>query len=378
MKSTFGWKSLLALVAALAIVVSASTSVSAERGKPAPGRGRQPVALAGVISAIATNDQGSLITLDRKDKDSVKVQVMVQVTSDTRIVPAGATPEVGDHAVVVAEKPANEGDPLVAKVLNLAKRALPGVPKEKAVLHVCGTITVLPIDDPHDGTWTVTVATTATPYDLIVTADTEITPKDATPAVGGAVCAEARQTDAGWLALKIHLTQVKPGEGKGEHKAIVIRGKIVDPLPDNRSGDWTLVVAVEGAANQSILVTKDTKIEGELAVDALVVVVAKKTTDAAGVETLVAEAIKIVPVTPREPKVKDIVRVKGVVTKATADAWTIAPKDGADIVVGISAATKIVGLPKGEVPATGRKVEGLAVRATDGSLVAWLLRVEKD
>ena len=365
-------KTVLALVAALVVVAGAASSVSAEHGKPPPGRGGPQISVHGVISAIDGNDQGSLITLHRDDGD-----VQVQVTAGTRIVPPGATPAVGDTARVVAQKPKQAGDPLLAVILNLADGPRqPGDPPTEPRKHVCGTIAALPAD-PHDGTWTVSVPKVAD-YALIVTADTAITPPDATPQVGGGVCFEARQTDQGWLALSIHLNaRPEPGRGMPGPKMLVIHGTVVGPLPADRSGDWTLELAVAGAENQLILVTKDTRIAGDLAEGAKVMVHAHRVADAAGTRTLVADKIAVGNGTPGQPKVKDVVRIEGVVKAATDTAWTITTDDSTDVEVGITADTAIVGLAAGESP-VGREVKGMARRAEDGSLVALIVRLDHD
>jgi len=371
MTSKLTLKTLLAVVAALVVVGAASRSVAAEHGKPNPGHGGQRITVTGVISAIETNDQGTLITLHRGDAD-----VRLQVTSDTRIVPPGATPAIGDTVHAVAQKAKTPGEPLVAVVLNLAAgQRGPDDPATPPNKRVCGTIAALPAD-PLNGTWTVTVPNVAA-YQLIVDADTKITPQDAAPEVGGALCFQARQTDLGWLALSIHLdAKAKPGGDKHGSKALVIHGTVVGPLPEDRSGDWTLDLAIEGADNQLILVTKDTQIAGELVAGAKVVVHAQWVTDAVGGRTLVAEKIAVCDDSPDTPKAQSAVRIKGLVKSVAEAAWTITAKDG-DIVVGITADTKIIGLAAGEDP-VGRKVEARALRAADGTLVAHMLRIEKD
>jgi len=298
------------------------------------------------------------------------------LTATTRIEPSGATPAVGDQARAVVQKPKAEGDPLRAVVLVLGGGPKPpGEPKDPNAVHGCGTITALPAD-PFLGAWTISVPNVAD-YNLTVTAYTKISPKDATPALNGMACFKAQPTDAGLVAKNIDLEpKHEPGEGKPEHKGIVVRGTVADPLPGDRSGDWTLTVAVEGAPNQTVLVTKDTEIHGDLAVGAVVVVHARQVTDAAGAQTLVADEIHVGPdMPPPAGQPGRPVRFEGEVKAASDTQWTITPRHGADIVVGISADTKIVGLASDADP-VGKEVEGQAQRAADGSLVARMIRVK--
>jgi hypothetical protein len=73
------------------------------------------------------------------------------------------------------------------------------------------------------------------------------------------------------------------------------------------------------------------------------------------------------------------VKFEGTVTEVSDDgkAWTIAAEEDGDLVVTIDENTAIVGLAAGESP-VDRRVEGRAVRQADGTLLAKVLRVERD
>ena len=372
MKLLLGGKLLPAVALAVLLVGGAWSTAVAEQGQPNQGRARQQVVLAGVIHAIEDTEAGRLLTLQKAGAPDVQVLV----TDETRIVPPTASPELGDVARAIVQKPAGRAAVPVAMVLNLAKGArLPQGPQEPRQKHVCGVISGLP-DDVHDGLWTVAVPSVAD-YELIVTPDTRITPTDATPAVGDAVCFVARQATEGWLAVTIHLDpRPTPGEPRRERKTVVVQGTVA-ALPEDRSADWVLTVAVAGAQDQDVLVTAMTMVDGELAIGARVVLQAEWVVDPVGTgRTLVAKRIKVLP-EPAKRHLAAAVRFQGLVTAAEESSWTVELEDGTQITVGLDARTAVIGLAAGDSP-VGRRVEGSATRAADGSLLARILRLQSD
>lgn len=378
MKRALALRLFVAAACALALAVGAQKAASAQGRGPAPGAGQRTMALAGVVSDVEARENGDLVvTLGRQGREDARFLV----TGETRVVPSGETPEVGDAARAVVRVERGEGaDRIpVAVTLNLAGEARPPQPgRERIAVRLHGTIAALP-DDPHDGVWTVTVPGVAD-CDLLVDRDTKITPPDVAPEVGQEIAFTARQTEQGWLALAI---QLEPRAGLGEGRTprpamVVLRGTVAD-LPEDRSGEWTLVVAVAGGADRSVLVTPDTVVDGELAVGAGVVVQAQARIEADGSRALVAKHIKVVEHAPAPIRDREPVRIVGMVTSVADDgsAWTIAPESGDPIVVAIDADTRIVGLAEGESP-VGRQVRGSARQLDDGTLLARVLQVKAD
>ncbi len=292
MSGRLNMRSWLALAMALTMAIGAVSAVSAEKGKGGPGGrpgpGGKQMVLHGIIAAI----DGDVITLRQADGTDVQMAMSEQ----TRIAPRGVTPQVGMKAQAVLRKPATEGDPLLLVVLVLVDQPKsPGEPRLGPPVHGCGTITALPeTTDPSAspwlGLWTIRVPEVAE-YSLLVTEETRIGPPDAEPQVGARACFTARQSEDGLVAQTIGLVPQGKGPGhKGTPRWIVLRGSIVT-LPDDQTFPWDLVVAVPGASDQTVTVTQETQIRGQLAVGVAVVIHAQQVTDAAGTVTLVAKTI---------------------------------------------------------------------------------------
>ncbi len=289
MNIRFSLRSLLALSMALALATVAVGAVSAEKGKGGPGTrpgpGGRHIVLHGVIAAI----DGDLITLRQADGSEVGFTLDEQ----TRIVPPGATPQVGMKAQVVARKPKVEGEQLVAVSLVLVDRpGSPGEPRLGPPVHGCGIIEALPeVADPAAGGWLgqwVISAPGVAQYSLLVTAETRMAPPDVTPAVGAQACFTARQGQDGLVAQSIQLaTPGRDDARKGKERLVVLRGTVAT-LPEHLTPPWTLDVAVLGAGSVAVTVTEDTEIRGELAVGAPVLVHARRATDESGSELLMA------------------------------------------------------------------------------------------
>jgi hypothetical protein len=207
--------------------------------------------------------------------------------------PDGTAPEVGLQARAVVERPAAEGDPYTAVLLELTARRIPDTrPTAMPPVVGCGTITALP-DVPPIGTWTIDVPVAGS-YDLAVTADTRIAPRGATPQVDEKACFKATQTAGGLVARTIEL---KPRslarDTRPVRKVVLLGGTVVGLLPEDRSGDWTLIIANDKGDQTEIGVTSATRIVGEPADGVRVTVRATRMTDAAGVVTLVADKIVV-------------------------------------------------------------------------------------
>jgi hypothetical protein len=361
---------LLAVVAAPGIMAHADDGHGHDHGK-----GQRQLVISGIITNITSTLSGQLLTIDRGGHDGDHAaSAQVQVSSTTKIVPAGTVPAVGLKVHAVVTGPSSGG---VYSALQLVFGDGRGHDGQKHELHACGTIATLPAD-PLNGEWTLTVSDIAT-YKFTVNGDTHISPAGTTPAVGQMACFEAAQTTTGWVAKSVELKV--PHAGGGEHHGVEIEG-VIKTLPDDRSGDWTLVVTVDGGSDVSILVNKDTVINGTLAVGAQVSVKAEKHTDSAGTETLVALKVEVEDSGEHghgggDHSKSGIVHVEGTVTAVSADGktWTLTD-EGKTTTVVLNDSTKIVGLADGQSP-LNLKVEGIVAQQTDGTLLAVLLKVDK-
>jgi hypothetical protein len=371
MQMRLGFKFLLAALALLACSIAVPA-----RADEALDKGNRRLVVEGSIIAVLRSDAGRVLTIDRGDVDDDPADdVRIQLTAVTKIVP-------------------NDGEVVVG--LEVKAILLPALPDELAVaaqlilkddddddeeddrrrkMHACGTIATLPTD-PHNGTWTVTVKDIGD-FSFLVNADTELKPDGATPAVGDRACFEAHQTDSGWLAEEVELKDQDEDDDHGHHARRVELNGIIKTLPDDRSGEWDLVLTLAGRGDVTIHVDQDTEIEGDLAVGAHVGVRAEVEVDNGGNESYLAERIKLLGEKGGgHDKAPKSVHIEGTVTAVSSDGttWTL-DDEGTIIMLTVTLDTWVRGLLPGQSP-VGRHVEGVAKRQADGSLVAKLLTIE--
>jgi hypothetical protein len=319
-----------------------------------------------VLAGQAANVQPDEFTLVRKDKEDLTV-LLVEAT---KVLPDGATLADGDRVRVVAQKPAGDTAELEALVVQIVREESkpPDQPRPRP-RQVCGVIKTLP-DTPPVGTWTVAVPAVGD-FAFTVNDETEIRPEDKAPGVGDRACVDAQQQDDGsWLAIRIAL-QPRASLGRGEQRVIVLHGTEVGApgteLP------WTLTVALKEGSQKQVQVTADTKVTGQLADGARLMVQAVWRTDASGTKGLVATHIVVPAIEQGQRPAPRSVRIKGVIETFGDTSWTITLEDGSSLSVAVDAHTTIVGTPE-----VTRSVEGRALRQADGTLLAKVLRVECD
>jgi hypothetical protein len=369
---TVGLKSLLALAALATLAIVTGLPARADSSQ---GHGHRRMVVHGVITEVEASLTGTLLTIDRGEADDdAEDDVSVRLTLETRIVPPGVVAAVDLEAKAVVTPTDEDG---VFEALHLVLGARPDKPGQDPThrpVRACGTIASLPAD-PADGEWTVSVPD-HDDYTFTVNEDTKITPRDATPAVGDAVCFLARHSQGVLVAESIQLRPGGEDDEDDEAHEVVLHGTI-KTLPDDLSGEWTLVLEVPGRGDVSVQVNADTEIEGELAVGAKVVVKAEASEDDDGNEVLTALEIKVRARHEGGHDRNAAVRLRGTVTAVSDDGtqWTIDQGD-ADIVVTVNADTKIKGLGEDE-SAVGLAVQGVAKRQQDATLLALMLHFKK-
>lgn len=371
MTMRLGLKFLLVALALTAVGVAVPARADDGRDR---SRGRQVVE--GSIKTITTTDAGRVLTIERGDADEDPADdIQARLSDDTKIHPKDADVAVGLKVKAIL-LPAKTGEIAVADQLILKDRDDDDDDDEGRKMHACGSIATLPTD-PRDGSWTVTVKDVGD-FSFLVNGDTELKPKDAVPAVGDRVCFEARQTDSGWLAKEVELKDADDDGDEDDHRKKVELKGLIQSLPDDRSGEWDLVLTLEGRGDVTIHVNQATEIEGDLAVGARVAVRAKVTVDGGGAESYLAERIKLVGEKGGgRDKAPKSVHIEGRVTAVSADGatWTL-DDEGTVVVVTVTLDTWLRGLLPGQSP-VGLRVEGVAKRQADGSLVARLLKIER-
>lgn len=389
------------IIAAFIVLFAAADVTLAQGGPGHPGQPGQPghpgqpgnhghhYMIDGVIVDVAADDAGTLrLTIDRGDvDDNPDDDVAVLVPASTKISPPDAALDVGDNvrAMVTGDE-----EPFEAYHITVLDEAAhePGHMADRP-LHGCGTIASLP-EDVHDGWWTIDVPAVDS-FKLMVTADTDITPADVAPAEGMNACFKAHSDGEELQADHIQLSAGHgPGSGAKARK-LQIRGIVVAPPGDSLPSE--IKVAVEGRDDLvAVQVTADTRIQGELDVDASVVIQARVENSETGEKLLVAEKIVVVARHGHRPghpgrgpgmepgQGKAAVHFSGIVTAVNGDGdgdvWTIDPGElgGADeFYVLVTAETKLVGF--GGTP-VGEEVEGVAKPDADGQLVARMIRAE--
>jgi hypothetical protein len=244
-------------------------------------------------------------------------------------------------------------------------------------VHACGVIAALP-DVVGGGTWTLTVEGVG-PVVFHLTAETHIAPPDLVPAVGMSACITGHVTADGNVADKIELRRPRGHDRPPEQRRVELRG-VIGALPDDRSGEWTLLLQVRGRdAAVEITVNGDTEIKGaELAQGKTAVVLARQEGSDPAAVVLIAEKV-IVQEThdgPRHPGPAR--RVEGTVTEVSTDGhvWVVETADG-NVSLGISERTKIIGLGDDESP-VGKSVRAEVKASDDGSLVALVIKLTHD
>jgi hypothetical protein len=363
---------LLSLLAALAM----TATVTAIPARADDDHGKRRLVVSGEVTAVVVGETERVLTIDRGEADDDPADdVQVRLTADSKIVPKDAEVAVGSEVKAVLL-------PAVPDELSIVLQLVVKVEddeddddddRDRREMHGCGTIASLPAD-VHDGTWTVTVKDGELSF--VVNGETEVEPEDAVPAVGDRVCFELEQTDAGWVAEEVKLKGEDDDDRDNKGHRVELHGTI-QSLPDDQSGEWDLVLAVEGHGDVTIHVDADTEIEGDLAVGARVAVKAKVTVDAAGVASYLAERIKLLGERrggqDRAPK---SVHFEGIVTAVSADGgtWTL-DDEGTEVVILVTADTWIRGLLPGQ-SIIGRHAEGVAKVQADGSLVAKFVKID--
>jgi len=273
----------------------------------------------------------------------------VTVDADTMIHPDKRTPEVGMTANVIAFEQAD--GTLWAKNIVLHRPE-----EEESEVEIEGLIEALP-DAPYLGTWIVDGFT------VTVTDTTEL--KGATPAVSLTAKVKGQELeDDTILAEKIIV------EGP-EHEMVEFEGKVL-VYTDTRPSEWVIERETPTGTEQvSVTVTSDTFVntnKGPVEVGALVEVKALRQTDG----TLVAVLIKVEDEVDEDTKI--VFEGTVVATDTIPGDWVI-QTDSERITVEVTSETKIV--PPWASLELGSEVKVLALQQADGSLQAFLIKIER-
>jgi hypothetical protein len=333
-----------------------------------------------VVEPVSGSDR-VVIVIDKGDADdNPEDNYALLVNADTKIVPEDREPEVGMVAkAVFAPRVEGTDGPRVALRLILPRRAPDGgsePPRDRPAMrvHACGVIASLP-DAFHSGPWTLTVEGVG-PVTFHVTGDTHIKPADLLPAVGMTACINAHVTADGNVADVVELR--RPRGDRPADRKVELRGVVVE-LPEDRSGEWTLLLQVRGREEPvHITVNADTEIRGDLANGKTVVVLARQEARSDGL-ALTAEKIIVQAGNQGDPTHPGPARrVEGTVLEIAEDGhvWVIENAEG-HVRITIAEHTNIIGLGDDESP-VGKSVRAEVKVGDGGALVALVIKINHD
>jgi len=245
----------LGLVAALMVFVSPSLALrpaaeQVQQGQPPdPGRPdplprrERRVSLHGTIAVLPTT---SALTGTWKITDETNAPRSVTVTLETKIVPSGTVPMVGDGVHVVGTQDGGDEAPVLATHIVVEQ----GTARRARPMEFRGLIDNLPSASTDElegwvGNWVVSGMT------VEVDSETRIHPPGRTPTIGMRVNGIAfLQPDGGYLAKNIALHRMEDG-----NDVVEIEGKIQDLPPAPYTGTWVV-------DKYTVTVTADTEQKG--------------------------------------------------------------------------------------------------------------------